>query len=67
MKEKVTRGDLHVHHVSSIEQSADIRTKGLSAPLFQQHYGNLMLNSLEHTIEGGCKDPSEEQIKGQIR
>ncbi|KAM1185260.1 hypothetical protein ACFX2G_014887 [Malus domestica] len=35
VRERVTRGDLQVQHVSSTDQSADILTKGLSAPLFQ--------------------------------
>ncbi|XP_028965114.1 uncharacterized mitochondrial protein AtMg00810-like [Malus domestica] len=35
--EKVTRGDLHVQHVSSADQFADIFTKGLFAPLFHHH------------------------------
>ncbi|KAB2613507.1 hypothetical protein D8674_035823 [Pyrus ussuriensis x Pyrus communis] len=39
VRERVTRGDLHVHHVSSAEQSVDILTKGLLTPLFQQHTG----------------------------
>ncbi|XP_068328737.1 uncharacterized mitochondrial protein AtMg00810-like [Pyrus communis] len=70
--ERVTRGDLQVQHVSSTDQSADILTKGLSAPLFQQHCNNLMLSVLEHQLEGGCKKdevqechPSEEVINGQ--
>ena len=53
--ERVTRGDLQVQHVSSAEQFADILTKGLSAPLFRQHCGNLMLSSLEHMIEGDVR------------
>ncbi|XP_068323099.1 uncharacterized mitochondrial protein AtMg00810-like [Pyrus communis] len=69
VRERVTRGDLQVHHVSSTDQSADILTKGLSAPLFQHHCNNLMLNVLEHQLEGGCKknksDPCEEVIHGQ--
>ncbi|TQE01264.1 hypothetical protein C1H46_013171 [Malus baccata] len=56
VRERVIRGDLHVLHVSSKEQFADILTKGLSAPLFQHHCSNLMLGSSKHMIEGGCKD-----------
>ncbi|CAN6715372.1 unnamed protein product [Malus baccata var. baccata] len=71
VRERVTKGDLQVQHVSSADQFADILTKGLSAPMFQQHCGNLMLSSLEHEIEGGCKsvnkhkdeNPSEENSR----
>ncbi|KAM1950976.1 hypothetical protein ACFX15_005640 [Malus domestica] len=69
VRKRVTRGDLQVQHVSSADQSADILTKGLSAPLFQQHCANLMLSALEHQIEGGYKKnevensgPSEKDI-----
>nr|XP_028960004.1 uncharacterized protein LOC108174058 [Malus domestica] len=34
VRERVIRGDLQIQHVSSADQSADILTKGLSAPLF---------------------------------
>lgn len=43
VRERVTHGDLQVQHVSSVDQSTDILTKGLFAPLFQQHCANLML------------------------
>ncbi|XP_068319512.1 uncharacterized mitochondrial protein AtMg00810-like [Pyrus communis] len=69
VRERVTRGDLQVQHVSSTDQSADILTKGLFAPLFQHHCNNLMLSVLEHQLKGGCKknksDPCEEVIDGQ--
>ncbi|CAL9016146.1 unnamed protein product [Prunus brigantina] len=42
--------------ILSAYQFADIFTKGLSTPLFQQHCSNLMLSSSKHAIEGGCKD-----------
>ncbi|KAM2087580.1 hypothetical protein ACFX1X_032109 [Malus domestica] len=71
VRERVTRGDLQVQHVSSSDQYADILIKGLSAPLFQHHCSNLMLSALEHQLEGECKkdevqkcDPSEETING---
>ncbi|BBH05526.1 hypothetical protein Prudu_016938 [Prunus dulcis] len=56
VRERVIRGDLHVQHVSSADQFADILTKGLSIPLFQHHCSNLMLGSSKHEIEGACKD-----------
>ncbi|BBG99972.1 hypothetical protein Prudu_009845 [Prunus dulcis] len=56
LHERVIRGDLHVQHVSSADQFADILTKGLSIPLFQHHCSNLMLGSSKHEIEGACKD-----------
>ncbi|CAN6694260.1 unnamed protein product [Malus baccata var. baccata] len=56
VRERVIRGDLHVQHVSSKEQCADILTKGLSNSLFVHHCSNLMLSSHKHELEGGCKD-----------
>ncbi|CAN6583600.1 unnamed protein product [Malus baccata var. baccata] len=70
VRERVTRGDLKVHHVSSADQFADILTKGLSAPLFQQHCGNLMLCSISHELEGGCKSvnkPKDENSSEEIQ
>ncbi|KAM0984150.1 hypothetical protein ACFX14_011746 [Malus domestica] len=55
VRERVTRGDLQVQHVSSADQSAYILTKGLSTPLFYQHCANLMLSALEHQIEGDVR------------
>lgn len=54
--ERVTRRDLQVQHVSS----TDILTKCLSAPLCNQHCGNLMLSS-SHDLEGEYKSG---EIKG---
>ena len=56
VKECVIKGDLLVQHVSSTDQFADILTKGLSTPLFQHHYSNLILGSSKPTIKGECKD-----------
>ncbi|CAN6585341.1 unnamed protein product [Malus baccata var. baccata] len=64
VRERVTRGDLQIQHVFSSDQSADILTKGLSAPLFQLHCGNLMLSSYKHEIEGGCKSS---EVKNNIQ
>ncbi|CAB4286529.1 unnamed protein product [Prunus armeniaca] len=44
------------HMAQPPNQFADILTKGLSTPLFQQHCSNLMLGSSKHAIERGCKD-----------
>ena len=54
VRERVTRGDLQIQHVSSSDQYIDILTKGLSTSLFQLHCGNLMLCSSAHELEGGA-------------
>jgi hypothetical protein len=56
VRERVIKGDLLIQHVSSIDQFADILTKGLSISLFQHHCSNLMLGSSKPAIEGACKD-----------
>ncbi|CAL9031837.1 unnamed protein product [Prunus brigantina] len=51
--EKVTRGDLHLQHVSSAQQVADVLTKGLCSPSFTFHCSTLMLGPPVHEVEWG--------------
>ncbi|CAL9014346.1 unnamed protein product, partial [Prunus brigantina] len=50
VREKVTRGEIQLQHVSSSQQVADILTKGLCSPQFDYHGSNLMLNPLSHEL-----------------
>ncbi|KAM1002881.1 hypothetical protein FF1_003218 [Malus domestica] len=43
IREKVQKGDLLVHYVSTIDQVANILTKGLHSPVFVRHCVNLNL------------------------
>ncbi|TQD89632.1 hypothetical protein C1H46_024767 [Malus baccata] len=54
VRERVAAKKLLFQFVSSSEQFADILTNGLSSPLFNTHYSNLMLGSSHHKLEGGC-------------
>ena len=56
VRERVAKGHLLVQFVSSLEQFADILTKGFSTPLFKTHCTNLRLNFTAPAIEGGCKE-----------
>lgn len=53
VREKVTRGDLHLQHVSSAQQVADVLTKGLCSPSFTFHCSTLMLGPPVHEVEWG--------------
>lgn len=43
VRERVQKGDLQVEYISTIDQIADILTKGLHGPLFLHHCCNLKL------------------------
>jgi hypothetical protein len=51
--ERVALGELHVRHVPSVQQFADVMTKGLSSSSFKDFRSSLCIgNPLTHT--GGC-------------
>ncbi|CAL2232282.1 unnamed protein product [Prunus armeniaca] len=52
VREKVTRGEIQLQHVSSSQQVADILTKGLCSPQFNFHCSNLMLEPVSHELVG---------------
>jgi hypothetical protein len=67
-REKVARGDLTLQFVPSLQQLADILTKGLDSPQFKYLCSNLMLGP-QHKVEGGCRDydqgPCESKSQSQ--
>ncbi|KAM1554065.1 hypothetical protein COP1_006744 [Malus domestica] len=54
VRERVQQGTISLQFVASVDQYADILTKGLCSPLFSAHCSNLMLGQSQHKIEGEC-------------
>lgn len=52
--EKVALGHVHVHHVPSAQQFADIFTKGLLSPLFLDFRDSLTVRSTNAATVGEC-------------
>jgi hypothetical protein len=53
VRERVQLGDLRVLHVPTIEQFADVMTKGLPAHIFNRFRSGLCVAPLEHSTLGG--------------
>ena len=53
VRERVVRGDLHLHFISTEDQLADLFTKPLSTPRFLKLTSKLMFSAPTHSLEGG--------------
>ncbi|CAL9029103.1 unnamed protein product [Prunus brigantina] len=53
VRQRVTRRDFLLQHVSSAQQVADVLTKGLCSPQFDYHCSHLMLGPPVHEVERG--------------
>jgi hypothetical protein len=65
-REKVARGELALQFVPSLQQLADILTKGLDSPQVKYLCCNLMLGP-QHKLEGGCKGNESRVSSSQNR
>lgn len=57
VREKVALGQFKVLHIPTRYQFADIMTKGLPTPLFNEFRDSLCIRSHEATTAGGCQQP----------
>lgn len=54
VREKVQLGQFRVLHIPTQHQLADIMTKGLPTPLFQEFRNSLCIQASTAQTEGGC-------------
>jgi histone deacetylase 1/2 len=57
VREKVALGQFKVLHIPTRQQFADIMTKGLPTPLFNEFRDSLCIRSTEASTAGGCQRP----------
>jgi len=54
VRERVALGDVHVLHVPTTSQFADIFTKGLPTAVFTEFRSSLNVRSIDAVTAGGC-------------